>query len=98
MIILSVCSDPTRSAARSSALQSGRFRVIAAQSLPQAWSRADGFEIAAVVLDHEFANDIGAAAFQQSYITLQLNENTTDADLLMELSGLLGKNTSAAVN
>jgi hypothetical protein len=32
------------------------------------------------MLDHEFADDIGAAAFRQRYITLQLKQETTDAD------------------
>ncbi|HXF13458.1 MAG TPA: hypothetical protein VN517_09920 [Terriglobales bacterium] len=41
-------------------------------------------------------NDIGAAAFRQSYITVQLSQQTTEADLLFELSSLLRNN--AAVN
>ena len=41
-------------------------------------------------------NDIGAAAFRQCYITIQLSEKTTEADLLFELSSLFGNN--AALN
>lgn len=50
------------------------------------------------MLDHEFANDIGEAAFRQWHITMQLNEEASDTDLLFELTGMLGKSTSAVVN
>jgi len=94
--VLSVCSDPVRSAARNFVLQAGRFRILTARSLPEAWARLETFGITAVVLDHEFAEDIGAAAFRQCYITIQLSEKTTEADLLFELSSLFGNN--AALN
>jgi len=95
MVILSVCYDPVRSAARNFVLQV-RFRVLTARSLPEAWARSERSGITAVVLDHEFADDIGAAAFRQCYITIQLSEKTTEADLLFELSSLFGNN--AALN
>lgn len=43
--------------------------------------RSDGFEIVAVLLDHELANDIDPSAFGN--VTPQLHENTTDAELLL---------------
>jgi hypothetical protein len=98
MVIISVCSDPIRSARRRDVLHSGRFRVITAQSLLEAWERAPGFEMAAVVIDHEFAEEIGATAFHHAYITFQMSESTSDADLLLELTGLFAKNVSEAVN
>jgi hypothetical protein len=64
--ISAVCSERVRFSGRSNALRAADFRVITARSLPVRWARSHGFDIAAVVLDHQFANGIGAAAFRQN--------------------------------
>ena len=53
-----------------------------------AWTRTDYFDFDAVVIDYELKSDIAASAFQQRYITLNLNEDAAPEAIVMELTNL----------
>jgi DNA-binding response OmpR family regulator len=70
--ILLICEDEARLAARKKALKLAEFSLVSARSVAEGWAMSDYFDIAAVIIDHELAHDITAAALSQRYITWKL--------------------------
>jgi hypothetical protein len=87
--ILLICADPERLEERKAALQSADFRIVSARSVNEGWYRSDFFDISAVVIDHELANDIAASAFRQRFITYTLERDAAADLLVMELAQIL---------
>ncbi|MBV9072209.1 MAG: hypothetical protein JOZ10_01160 [Acidobacteria bacterium] len=86
--ILIVCADEGRREQLKTAIHSAGFRTISANGLDAAWTRTDYFDFGAVVLDHEFRDDVAASAFRQRYITLGFDEECRPETLAIELANL----------
>jgi len=95
VVILLVCSDEERLTQRRNALKAAGFLVVSARTVEEAWSKAVGFDIWAVVLDYEHRDDESAKRFGDRFFTLNLNQNAPPEQMVMELADLLGKSSNS---
>ena len=89
MTILLICADMDRQNAQKEALKRAGFNILSAQSVAEGWAKVDYFDITAIVIDSKFANDIGASAFRQRFITWTLQPEVPQAEVAMELASVL---------
>ena len=91
MTVLLICSDIERLEARKAALQIAGFHSVTALSVEEGWNKINFFDISAVVIDHEFADDPRAKEFGACYITLRSDANALPEHVALELVEQFGR-------
>jgi hypothetical protein len=89
--VLLICSDTERLELRKAALQTAGFHSVTARSVDEGWTKINFFDISAVVIDHEFADDPRAKELGTHYLTLQLEADALPEQVALELVEQFGK-------
>ena len=76
---------------RKAALQTAGFHSVTALSVDDGWTKLNYFDISAVVIDHEFADDPRAKEFGQHCVTLRLDLDALPEQVALELVEQFGK-------
>ena len=83
--VLLICSDIERLEPSKIALQTAGFHSVTARSVDDGWTKLNFFDISAVVIDHEFADDPRAQELGQHYLTLRLEADALPEQVAVEL-------------
>jgi hypothetical protein len=86
-----ICSAIERMEPRKAALQTAGFHSVTALSVDDGWTKINFFDISAVVIDHEFADDPRAKELGQHYLTLRLQADALPEQVALELVEQFGK-------
>ena len=73
------------------ALQTAGFHSVTALSVDDGWTKINFFDISAVVIDHEFADDPRAKEFGEHYVTLRLDLDALPEQVALELVEQFGR-------
>jgi hypothetical protein len=97
-VLLSVCPNLDRMQSREHALHAAGYLVASASTIVAAKEMSALCKFDIVLLDHEFAGEDAADNLQQQYVSVVVQPNTSERDLLIQLGNLLQvASASAAV-
>jgi len=86
--ILVISPNEERLARLKDAIHSAGFRLISARGLDEAWTKSDFFDFGAVVIDYELRDHIAAPAFQQRFMTINVEESAAPETVAIQLANL----------